>query len=348
MRNKWLVTGGAGFVGSHLVDRLLALGQSVTVLDNFSTGSRRNLPTEVPGLTVLTGDVCSSSDVSRAMKGVSGVYHCAATVAVQSCIENWISAHQANATATIRLFDVARQNGGIPVVYASSAAVYGDCSDTVCHEDMSERPISPYGADKLTCEHQARAFMQVHGLPSAGLRFFNVYGPRQNASSPYSGVLARFCNDRLQDRAPVIYGDGLQSRDFIHVRDVISALVSAMDVLTQTGETFVSNVCTGRSVSLIELLGVIDACAGEGQAAANFLPQRQGDIRHSRGHTGRMTELLGSLNPLPLELGVMDYWNWLQADPASSDAAWRYQPLESDGYDQTANIALPGYAQLGL
>lgn len=315
MTETWLVTGGAGFIGSHLVDRLLQRGDRVVVLDNFSTGKVENLPVgaSTGRLTVLYGDMTCAERLAGIAAGASGVFHCAATVGIQDCIDNWIVAHTANATATIRVFEAALRAGKLPVVYASSAAVYGDRTGETCHEGLPERPVSPYGADKLACEHQARAFWQVRGLPTAGLRLFNVYGPRQMVTSAYSGVLAQFVQNWLAGRPNVVFGDGRQSRDFVHVRDVVTGMTAAMDRLKRKPECFVSNICTGRAVSVLDLLALVETHAGGQGGVIEFGPPRTGEIRHSRGCTLRMTKCLGLSGTVPLEQGVGEYLALLKA-----------------------------------
>ncbi|OWU84450.1 hypothetical protein ATO6_12175 [Oceanicola sp. 22II-s10i] len=312
MSPRWLVTGGAGFIGGHLVRRLADLDVQITVLDDFSTGSRSNLPRNSQ-VRLITGDVADPITLGRAMEGASGVFHCAATVSVQRCITDWSEAHRVNAFGTVQVFDAARRHGRLPVVYASSAAVYGDRSGEACHEDLAERPLSPYGADKLLCEHQARAFWQIHRLPSAGLRLFNVYGPGQRADSPYSGVIARFLRNVEEGRPHVIFGDGKQSRDFIHVDDIVTAMTAAMVRLNDRPDALLSNVCTGRSVSLLQLAALVDKLAGRPVRKTDFQAARHGDIRHSAGDTSRMRELLGLTRMTRLEDGLLHYYS---ASPA--------------------------------
>ena len=306
MTRRWLVTGGAGFVGSHLAERLLARGDAVTVLDDLSTGMPANLPRH-PRLDLRTGDVNDADALGAALRGAAGVFHCAATVYVQDCIADWLGAHAVNLGGTIRVFEAARRAGGLPVVYASSAAVYGDPAGALCHEDLPERPISPYGADKLACEHQARAFWQVHALPTAGLRFFNVFGPRQSARSAYAGVLAAFGRDLRLGRASTIHGDGGQTRDFVHVSDVARALVAAMGRLGAAPGCLVANVCTGRSVSVRDLHALVRRHGGGLGPPPAFAPARPGEIRLSRGCTARMHAVLGRWRTMPLEEGIAGY-----------------------------------------
>ncbi|MEM7443187.1 MAG: NAD-dependent epimerase/dehydratase family protein [Pseudomonadota bacterium] len=310
MTERWLVTGGAGFIGSQLVDLLLRRGDQVVVVDDFSAGSVDNLPSfgNGPRLSVRKADVTNAASLAAAMATVSGVFHCAATVRIQDCIDDWFGAHATNATATIRLFEIAQRKGNLPVVYASSAAVYGNRSGEICHEDLPVGPVSPYGADKLACENHARAFWQVHRLPTAGLRLFNVYGPRQTVASSYSGVLAQFGRNWQTGRPHVVFGDGLQSRDFVYVSDVVAGMAAAMDRLHQTPQCLVSNICTGRSVSILDLLAIFERVAGRPlPGPIEFRPARAGEIRNSQGGTTRMAELLGLRRTVKLEDGLRTY-----------------------------------------
>ncbi|MEQ9260490.1 MAG: NAD-dependent epimerase/dehydratase family protein [Roseovarius sp.] len=318
-----IVTGGAGFIGSHLVEHLLRQGTGVTVLDNFSTGTEANLAVArgLGTLRVIEGTTTSRATLDAAMEGADCVFHLAAVSGVQDCIGNWSGAHEANATATIALFEAAQRAGPLPVVYASSAAVYGDRSGETCHEEMAERPISPYGADKLACEHQARAFWHVHGLPTAGLRFFNVYGPRQSSASPYAGALAKFGRNCVEGRGHTIFGDGLQARDFVHVNDAVRGLLAAMQKLCEAPEALVCNICTGRSVSMLHLIDLIEHAGGRKPGHLLFEPARPGEIRHSRGDTARMESLLGLADPMTLEAGIRDTLRWMQSARAHRAAA---------------------------
>ncbi len=221
----YLVTGGAGFIGSHVCDALLARGARVRVLDDLSTGRRENVPA---GAELLVGDAADPAVVRDATAGISGCFHLAAIASVARGVEDWLGTHRANLTATITILDALRGRD-VPVVYASSAAVYGDCPVRPIDEAAPLRPLSAYGADKLGCELHARVATHVHRVPTAGLRFFNVYGPRQDPRSPYSGVISIFCERVRSGRAVQIHGDGGQTRDFVFVADVVAALLAAMD-----------------------------------------------------------------------------------------------------------------------
>lgn len=291
----YLITGGCGFIGSHLADLLLAKGHSVRVLDNLSTGRRENLP---PRAELIVGDVADRAVVESALAGINGCFHLAAVASVERCNRDWLGTHRTNQTGAITILDCARAAGRrdpIPVVYASSAAVYGDQARVPLDERMTPQPLSAYGADKLGCELHARVASLVHVVPAVGLRFFNVYGPRQDPKSPYSGVISIFC-DRLSKGLPItIFGDGQQVRDFIYVSDVVRALWAAMQAQLDRAELTpgsVFNVCTGRPTTVLTLATTIaalfDACP-----VIQHAPSRDGDIRTSIGDPRRATEQLG-------------------------------------------------------
>ncbi len=287
---KYLVTGGCGFIGSHLADGLERDGHSVRVLDDLSTGKRENLSATAE---LLVGDVADAALVRRAMVGVDGCFHLAAIASVERGNLDWLGTHRANLTGAIAVFDAARRSGatGVPVVYASSAAVFGDEPGTPLTELSPVRPLSAYGADKLGCELHARVAGIVHGVPTAGMRFFNVYGPRQDPKSPYSGVISIFC-DRLGAHRPItIFGDGLQTRDFVYVADVVASLRAAMAGLTSV-KTGIYNVCTGRSTSVVDLARTIAGLCGI-VADITFAPPRAGEIRVSLGSPAKLKAELG-------------------------------------------------------
>ncbi|WP_210530136.1 NAD-dependent epimerase/dehydratase family protein [Rubellimicrobium arenae] len=285
----WLVTGGAGFIGAHLVQALLARGDDVVILDDLSA----NRTGPLPEARLVTGSVLDASLVRDCLEGACGVFHLAANVSVEACLRDPLATHQVNQTGTLTVLEAARKAGNRPVVMTSSAAVYGDQGDRPCAEDMAPAPISPYGVDKLACEHHARALHGIHGLPSAALRLFNVYGPGQDPRSPYAGVVARFLDNRRAGRPHLIHGDGLQTRDFVEVGDVVAALLAAQDRLSRAPQAVVSNVCTGRSISLLDLAATLDDLNGGAPTPIEHGPARAGDIRHSRGSTERMEALLG-------------------------------------------------------
>jgi UDP-glucose 4-epimerase len=284
---RFLVTGGCGFIGSHLVDRLLAEGAQVVVLDDLSTGRKENL---APGAELIIGDIRNRNAVRHAMTGVDGCFHLAAIASVEKAREAWLDTHAVNLTGTVTILDTARQissKGPVPVVYASSAAVYGNPGDDWkgrISEEAPTVPLSAYGADKLGCELHGRVAWTVHGVPTVGFRFFNVYGPRQDPASPYSGVISIFAN-RVATGAPIrINGDGEQLRDFVFVGDVVSRLTAAMSAMEPGARIF--NVCTGQATSVKDLATRLETVFGRSVERIHG-PARIGDIRISIGDPAR-------------------------------------------------------------
>ncbi len=277
----YLVTGGCGFIGSHLVDAFLARGDRVREMDDLSTGKRENLPLD--RIELVLGDVSDPATVRRAMAGVEGCFHLAAIASVQRSNEDWVPVHQVNLTGSIAVLDAARTaraDGPVPVVYASSAAVYGDNPNVPLAEIAETRPLTAYGADKLGSELHARVAGNVHGVATTGFRFFNVYGPRQDPKSPYSGVISIFAN-RLADGQPVtVFGDGQQTRDFVYVVDVVRHLIAGMANASLDAPVF--NVCTGRKTDILTLANTIAELL-QAKADIRFADPRPGDIKHSLG-----------------------------------------------------------------
>jgi UDP-glucose 4-epimerase len=287
---NYLVTGGCGFIGSHLCDALVARGDRVRILDDLSTGKKSN---RNPKAELMVGDVVDQARVAQAMEGMDGCFHLAAVASVVRCNAEWIATHRANLTGAITVLDAARvANAGnpLPVVYASSAAVYGDNTNLPLVESAIARPLSAYGADKLGCELHARVAGVVHRVPSFGLRFFNVYGPRQDPSSPYSGVISIF-SARLREKRPItIFGDGGQERDFVYVGDVVRALTMAMG--SASTDARVLNVCSGKAITIADLAKTMaDVCAAP--LVLEFAPARPGDIRRSLGSAEAARQVLG-------------------------------------------------------
>ena len=279
----FVVTGGAGFIGSHLTDALLARGHGVRVIDDLSTGHRRNLD---PRAELIEADICDTAALRAALAGAAGCYHLAAIASVARGNEDWAGTHRVNLTGTIVVLDACRA-AHLPVVYASSAAVYGNIGDAVAHEDLRCTPQTAYGADKFGSELHAAVGWGVHGVPSFGLRFFNVYGPRQDPNSPYSGVISIFADRIARGEGVTVHGDGGQTRDFVFVADVVAHLVAAMDYLGGTRGAWVSNVCTGRETSVLELARVLGEICGLPARIAHGAA-RAGDIRRSVGRPARM------------------------------------------------------------
>lgn len=316
--NTWLVTGGAGFIGSHLVDALLARGDRVRVLDDLSSGRQRNIP---QGCEFLRGSVTDPSLVLRALRGVDGVFHLAAIASVARCTEDWVGTHGVNQTGTVTVLEAARRVGALPVVYASSAAVYGDAArDGVAEHDVTD-PRSAYGCDKLGSELHARIARRSFATPTLGLRFFNVYGPRQDGASPYSGVISVFRRRLQSGETLVLNGDGRQTRDFVYVADVVAAMIAGMARLPELppalpGLPPALNVCTGRSISVRDLATMLCEVAGV-PAILRHAPAKIGDITHSRGDPALMTESLG----LRCDISIRD---GLERMALAERAAWDY------------------------
>lgn len=298
-----LVTGGAGFIGSHTVDCLLAQGRRVRVFDNFTSGRRTNLPAAHPGLEIVTGDVRQTAAVAAAMAGVSAVLHLAAQVSVAASVEDPQASAESNIQGFLCVLDEARRAGVSRFVYASSAAVYGSPGELPLGETSPTDPLSPYGLEKLINDQYGQLFGQLYGLSCLGLRYFNVYGPRQDPGSPYSGVISQFCHRLRQDQALTIFGDGGQTRDFIYVGDVARTNVAALTA----GLTGVCNVATGRSVTLLELVAALGQAAGV-PARVEFAPERAGDIRLSATRNERLVEGLGLADFVALPEGLSQLW----------------------------------------
>lgn len=275
-----LVTGGAGFIGSHLVDRLIAHNHSVRVFDNLSTGKTAHVN---PKARLIVGDICNAPALRAAMIQADAVFHLAAVASVQKSNEDWIGTHQTNAMGTVVVMDaarVAKAGQPVPVIYASSAAVYGAGADHALRETDATVPLTAYGADKLSNEVQARTAGIVHGLPTCGLRFFNVYGPRQDPNSPYSGVISIFAERIAAGREIQVFGDGDQTRDFIHVSDIVAHLMAAWRQADRTAPVF--NACTGTASALKDLIREIAVCADR-RPRIRMSDPRPGDIPHSVG-----------------------------------------------------------------
>jgi len=297
--SKWLVTGGCGFIGSHLVDALLSRGDEVRVIDDLSSGKRENVPAGVP---VTVGDVADAKLIADCMQDMDGCFHLAAVASVQRGNEDWLGTHRTNLTGTISVFDAARRcnpRGPVPVVYASSAAVYGDNPAIPLGEDAPIAPLSAYGSDKAGCELHGRVAWHVHGVPNTGFRFFNVYGPRQDPKSPYSGVIAIFADRVAAGQTIDMHGDGRQVRDFVYVADVVRHLLAAMARPVPAARVF--NVCTGRPTSILDLARLLAEVANRPYHVAHK-PARVGDIRLSLGNPARAAEVFG----FTADVGVAD------------------------------------------
>jgi UDP-glucose 4-epimerase len=298
---KILVTGGAGFIGSHLIERLLAMGHAVRVLDNLSTGKRANLPAHAQ-LEFVQGDVGDYATVVAAMQGVQAVVHLAAVASVQASIDDPLATHRSNFDGTLNLLEAARAAGVQRFLYASSAAVYGDTSALPVGEDTPLNPLSPYAADKLAGEHYLRYYFNKHGLEGTAFRFFNIYGPRQDPSSPYSGVISIFV-ERLRQGSPVtLFGDGRQTRDFVYVGDLADLLAASLSQPALSGR--VVNVGTGVESSLLLLLEVLESLSGR-VIERRHEAARIGDIVRSCADVTTLRALVGKTPATPIQQGLL-------------------------------------------
>jgi UDP-glucose 4-epimerase len=297
-----LVTGGAGFIGSHSVDRLLESGARVRVLDNFSSGKRENLAAH-PQLEIIEGDIRDKPAVDAALSGVSHVLHLAAQVSVVTSVEDPLSSAAINIGGFLNVLDGARRLGVRRMAYASSAAVYGVPLKLPLDEDAPTAPISPYGIEKSIDDQYGALYRGLYGYPSIGLRYFNVFGPRQDPSSPYSGVISIFTRRLREGGGLTLYGDGLQTRDFIYVGDVARANQAAL----AADASGVCNVATGRSVTLLELIRVLSRVAGV-EPRVQHEQARTGDIRDSAADNGKLRSMLGITEFTSLEEGLQRFW----------------------------------------
>jgi UDP-glucose 4-epimerase len=304
-----LVTGGAGFIGSHLVEGLVERGHPVRVLDDFSTGLRDNLAHIRPQPEIVEGDLADAAAVNRATVGAKVVFHLGAVASVQRSIEDPAFSHRVCATGTVHVLDAARRAGVRRVVYAASSSAYGIPAGEVQSEDDPARPLSPYAAAKLAGESYAQAFAASYGLETVALRFFNIFGPRQRADSPYSGVIAIFAAAMQAGRSPTVHGDGQQTRDFTYVANVVQALFKAATVPGISGKTY--NVGTGRGVSILELVEVLNRLLGTHLPPQHGAP-RVGDVRHSRADIRRARAELGYEPTVSFEEGLEHTLRWLR------------------------------------
>ena len=287
---RCLVTGGAGFIGSHLVDALLAAGQAVRVLDDFSSGNLANLTQAADRIELIRGSITDPALVRQAVADCEVVYHLAAIASVAKSVVAPAISHDVCATGTLHVLDAARQLGVRRVVFASSSAAYGDQPGTARSEDDPLIPLSPYAAAKLAGEHYCTAFTTVYGLETVRLRFFNVYGPRQDAKSEYSGVIALFSTAMRQGKTPTIFGDGLQARDFVYIANIVQALRLAADSKSAVGKVY--NIGSGQSTTILDLVKHLNELLGT-RIVPTHQPPRAGDVRISQANVQKAQTELG-------------------------------------------------------
>jgi len=303
----YVVTGGGGFIGSHIVEELLRRNETVRVIDNFSTGKWENVEPFEGGAEIIEADIAEGKKLLRFLKGADFVIHQAAIPSVPKSILDPVKSHHANVNGTLQLLNASREANVRRVVYASSSSVYGDSPTLPKHEGMMPNPLSPYGAQKLFAEIYCQVFSRVYGLETVSLRYFNVFGPRQDSTSQYSGVLALFIPAVLQNKRPTIYGDGRQSRDFTYVQNVVEANLLACTVAGVAGQVF--NVACGDRITVNSMLQQINKITGK-DIAPTYADPRPGDIKHSQADITRAKEHLGYQPKVSFEEGLRNTIEW--------------------------------------
>jgi nucleoside-diphosphate-sugar epimerase len=304
---SYLVTGGAGFIGSHLATELIRRGHRVRVADSLITGKRHNLD-HIPAVEFLEGDLADASFAQRASEGMEYVLHQAAIPSVPRSVKDPMTSNRANIDATLSILVAARDAGVKRFVYAGSSSAYGNTPTLPKREDMTPNPLSPYALQKLVAEQYCQMFTRLYGFETVTTRYFNVFGPRQDPGSPYSGVISLFATALLRGRQPVIYGDGEQTRDFTYVANVVDGVLRACEARTQVaGE--VINVATAGRISLNELLGVMNAIVGINLQAV-YKEERAGDVKDSQADISKAKALLGYTPIVGLEEGLRHTIEW--------------------------------------
>jgi nucleoside-diphosphate-sugar epimerase len=309
LTSKVLVTGGAGFIGSNLAEELIRQGAKVTIIDNLVTGFRENLEEIKGDFEFVEGDLNDDSALQKAVEGAEVVFHQAALPSVPRSVESPQETHQACVNATFNLLLKARDAGVKRLIYAASSSAYGNQPALPKVETMRPEPLSPYAAAKLMGEYYCQVFSSVYGLETISLRYFNVFGPRQNPSSMYSGVISRFIDALMGGKTPVIYGDGEQSRDFTFVANVVNANIKAAQTAEGIGK--VMNCANGERISLNELLEVLKKITGKPEVAAEYQPERKGDVKHSQADNLLARQCLGYEKITGLEKGLrltIEWW----------------------------------------
>ncbi|MDQ3129691.1 MAG: SDR family oxidoreductase, partial [Acidobacteriota bacterium] len=305
----FLVTGGAGFIGSNIADELIRQGGKVKILDNFVTGFQENLDEIKGDFDFIKGDLNDGETLKKAVENVEIIFHEAALPSVPRSVENPLETHEACVSGTLNLLLAAKEANVRRVIYAASSSAYGDQPTLPKIETMNPEPLSPYAAAKLMGEYYCQVFSRVYGIETLCLRYFNVFGPRQNPSSMYSGVISRFIDSLMKNETPVIYGDGEQSRDFTFIANVVDANIKAAQTEKGIGE--VMNAANGERVTLNELLEVLKEITGKPDVTADYQPERKGDVKHSQCSNARAVEWLDYKKIVGLEEGLrktIDWW----------------------------------------
>jgi nucleoside-diphosphate-sugar epimerase len=311
MKKSAVVTGGAGFIGSHFVDKLVKEGWQVTVIDNLFSGFEKNLAQHKNNIKFLKGSITDKEIVSSAISEGDTVWHFAAMNSVPRSIELPVETNEVNVNGTLNILVAARENGAKRVIYSGSSSAYGDSNKEVKDESLPPHPISPYGLSKFTGEEYCRLFSSIYGLETATLRYFNVFGPRQNPSSPYSAVIPLFINGLLKDESIKIFGDGLQSRDFTYVDNVVEA-----NFLAGTKEKIhygSYNVACGDSISLLDILTKLSKITGY-DFKVNYEPKRIGDIKTSRASIEKIGRNLGYKPVVSFDEGLIKALDWYKTN----------------------------------
>ena len=306
---KYLVTGGAGFIGSNIVGELLQRGQQVRVLDNFVTGRRENIREFADGIELIEGDLRSYHIVREAVDGMEVILHQAALPSVPRSINDPITTNQVNVEGTLNILNAARDAKVKRVICASSSSIYGDSEKLPKQEDMIPNPLSPYAVSKLAGEKYCQVFARIYNLHTTALRYFNVFGPKQDPTSQYSAVIPRFIQAILQDRPPVIYGDGKQSRDFTFVRNVIEANILASQVDSPPGMVF--NCACHERIDLNQLVEAINTVLGK-KIRPEYATARPGDVKHSFADIDRISQHLHYKPLVYFEEGLRRTLEWYQ------------------------------------
>ena len=308
-KRAYLVTGGAGFIGSHIAERLVRDGHTVRVLDDFSSGKETNLDSFRKDIEIINGDIRDADLVKRATRGVEIVFHEAALGSVPRSVVDPLTTHEVNMTGTLNVFLAARDAGVKRVVYASSSSIYGETPVLPKREDMIPQPLSPYALSKLVGEHYASVFKQIYGFEIVSLRYFNIFGPRQDPESQYAAVVPRFITALLSGKAPVVYGDGLQSRDFTYVDNVVNANLLASEAEGIGGRAF--NVACGGRYTLLELLARLKAILGSGIEPIHEAA-RAGDVRDSQASIEAAEHGFGYRVSVDFDEGVRRTVDWFR------------------------------------
>ena len=304
---RYLVTGGAGFIGSHIVDRLRARGDDVRILDDFSSGKRDNIP---QGVEVVEGSVADLTAAHRATAGCEYVIHQAAIPSVPRSVKDPVSSNRANVDGTLNMLVAARDAGAKRLVFAGSSSVYGESAVLPKREDMRPSPLSPYALQKLIGEQYCQMFTRMYGLETVTTRYFNVFGPRQQPGSPYSGVISLFIEALAQGQPPKVHGDGRQTRDFTFVADVVTGVLKACETPGVGGE--VINIAAGGRISLLELIRNIQMVL-KTDLEPVFGPVREGDVRDSQADIAKARQLLGFAPSVPFDDGLRETIAWFQS-----------------------------------